>query len=335
MDEVIFNLYFCYQKNGATTKAADIKKLMETNFPASNYTTIVTTGKDPLAKGNQSDATKAYEKVYDEFIEGNFEAAIADKKLADSQYGKNYWTPQLMYIEAVYYIKQRKDSTAHSILSDLISSFDGTPLAIKATNLRSVLARRAQIEEELKNLVVTRNEDTVATKTPDIYWVNTQQPKPDTTQKLNLGNQPTTDNNKNNNNQKPDVPIGNYTFNAADAHLVIFILNKVDPVYVNESKNAFARYNRETYYNKPMTAVLSELDTENKLLLISPFKNAAEALDYVEKTKSKVSSEIVPWMKAGKYSFIIATEKNLNILTASKDLELYKSFLNQHFPGKF
>lgn len=80
MDEVIFNLYFCYQKNGATTKAADIKKLMETNFPASNYTTIVTTGKDPLAKGNQSDATKAYEKVYDEFIEGNFEAAIADKK---------------------------------------------------------------------------------------------------------------------------------------------------------------------------------------------------------------------------------------------------------------
>lgn len=84
-----------------------------------------------------------------------------------------------------------------------------------------------------------------------------------------------------------------------------------------------------------MTAVLSELDTENKLLLISPFKNAAEALDYVEKTKSKVSSEIVPWMKAGKYSFIIATEKNLNILTASKDLELYKSFLNQHFPGKF
>lgn len=41
-----------------------------------------------------------------------------------------------------------------------------------------------------------------------------------------------------------------------------------------------------------MTAVLSELDTENKLLLISPFKNAAEALDYVEKTKSKVSSEI-------------------------------------------
>lgn len=335
MDEVLFNLYFCYQKNGATTKAADIKKLMETNFPASNYTTIVTTGKDPQAKGDHSEATKAYEKVYDEFIEGNFEAAIADKKLADSQYGKNYWTPQLMYIEAVYYIKQRKDSTAHSILSDLISSFDGTPLAIKATNLRSVLAHRAQIEEELKNLVVTRNEDTVATKTSDIYWVNTQQPKPDTTQKLNPGNQPTTDNNKNNNNQKPDVPIGNYTFNAADAHLVIFILNKVDPVYVNESKNAFARYNRETYYNKPMTAVLSELDTENKLLLISPFKNAAEALDYVEKTKSKVSSEIVPWMKAGKYSFIIATEKNLNILTASKDLELYKSFLNQHFPGKF
>ena len=112
-------------------------------------------------------------------------------------------------------------------------------------------------------------------------------------------------------------------------------MNKIDPVYVNESKNAFARYNRDNYYNKPMNAVLSELDADYKLLLISPFKNATEALDYVEKTKPKASSEIVPWMKAGKYSFIIATEKNLNILTASKDLELYKTFLNQHFPGKF
>jgi len=335
MDEVLFNLYYCYQKNGESAKAAEMKKLMETNFSSSNFTTIVTTGKDPLAKGDHSEATRVYEKIYDEFIEGNFEAAIADKKNADSLYGKNFWTPQLMYIEAVYYIKQRKDSTAHSILSDLISTFDGTPLAVKATNLRSVLARRSQIEEELKNLVVTRNEDTTASKTPDVYWVNVPQPKPDTTQKLNPGKQPTPDNNKNNNNQKPDVPTGNYTFNESDAHFVILVLNKIDPVYVNESKNAFARYNRDNYYNKPMNAVLSELDADYKLLLISPFKNATEALDYVEKTKPKASSEIVPWMKAGKYSFIIATEKNLNILTASKDLELYKTFLNQHFPGKF
>lgn len=333
MDEVMFQLYFCYQKSGETAKAAAIKSLMAQQYPTSDLTTIVTTGKDPKSKAVNNEATRAYEKVYDQFIEGNFEAAIANKKTADSLYGKNFWTPQLMYIEAVYYIKQRKDSTAHSILSDLISTFDGTPLAVKATNLRKVLARRAEIETELRNLVVTRNEDTVATKTPDIYWVNnTPAPTPDSVKKSKPDN---TIKQPDNANQKPPAPVGNYTFNAASPHIVILVLNKVDPVYVNESKNAFSRYNRDEFYNKPMTATLAELDTDNRLLLISPFKDATEAINYVEKTRPKVSSEIVPWLKSGKYSFIIATESNLTILQASKDLNLYKTFLNQHFPGKF
>ncbi len=43
-------------------------------------------------------------------LEGNFKEADCTKKIADSIYGENYWTPQLLYIEAVYYIKQRDDS---------------------------------------------------------------------------------------------------------------------------------------------------------------------------------------------------------------------------------
>ena len=42
MDEVLFNLYFCYNKNGETAKAAAIKKLMGEKFGSSNFTTIIT-----------------------------------------------------------------------------------------------------------------------------------------------------------------------------------------------------------------------------------------------------------------------------------------------------
>ena len=56
------------------------------------------------------------------------------KKIADSMYGKNYWTPQLLYIEAVYYIKQREDSTAKSVLNNIISQFHRNSFCNKATN---------------------------------------------------------------------------------------------------------------------------------------------------------------------------------------------------------
>ena len=84
-----------------------------------------------------------------------------------------------------------------------------------------------------------------------------------------------------------------------------------------------------------MQAELVEVDTDNRLLLISPFKNAAEAMTYVDQTRPKTSSEIIPWLKGGKYSYSIITEKNLEILKNSKDLDKYKQFLDKNVPGKF
>jgi hypothetical protein len=109
----------------------------------------------------------------------------------------------------------------------------------------------------------------------------------------------------------------------------------VDPVFVNEAKNAFDGYNRDTYYNKPMNAELIEIDSDNRLLLISPFKNAQEAIDYVERTRPVTATQIVPWLKGGKYSYSIITERNLDVLKNSKDLDKYKQFLDKNFPGKF
>jgi len=109
----------------------------------------------------------------------------------------------------------------------------------------------------------------------------------------------------------------------------------VDPVFVNEARNAFYRYNRDTYFNKNMQAELVEIDNDNRLLLISPFKNAAEAIAYIDQTKPKTSSEIVPWLKGGKYTYSIITDKNLDVLKGSKDINAYTQFLEKMVPGKF
>jgi hypothetical protein len=84
-----------------------------------------------------------------------------------------------------------------------------------------------------------------------------------------------------------------------------------------------------------MQAELIYFDADNRLLLISPFKNAQEALDYVEQTRPRTATEIVPWLKGGKYSYTIITERNLDLLKVDKDFDKYSKFLNQHFPGKF
>jgi hypothetical protein len=147
------------------------------------------------------------------------------------------------------------------------------------------------------------------------------------------------------NNNKPSVdsasnkpvqpPPANYSFTAETPHYVVIVLNKVDPVFVNEARNAFAGYNRDTYFNKQMNAELIEIDADNRLLLISPFKNSQEAVEYVDKTRPVTATQIVPWLKGGKYSYSIITERNLEVLKNSKDMDKYRQFLDKNIPGKF
>lgn len=343
MEDVLFNLYYCYNKQGETTKATAIKQQMNQQYAGSKLTTIVTTGKDPNANdAKETSATRTYEKVYDLFIEGNFAEAITQKKAADSTYGSNHWTPQLLYIEAVYYIKQRQDSAGAAVLNTIVNQFDGTPLAAKAANLLKVLGRRTQIETELRNMVINMPAPDTTARQSEIITTG----KLVTTVPVNRDSIPTAV------IQPPTInkpvfdtaskqpikqgPAGlAYRYEAESAHYVVIVLTKVDPIFINEAKNAFARYNRDTYYNKQMQAELVEIDADNRLLLISPFANAAEALAYVDQTRPKTANEIIPWLKGGKYSYSIITDKNLEVLKNSKDIDKYKQFLDKNVPGKF
>src|SRR6202022_1587304 len=104
-DEVLFRLYYCYGKTGALSAAAGIKNKMNERFAHSKFTSILNSGKEEDSKAKNSIATKTYENIYELFIEGKFSEALDAKKKADSIYGDNYWSPQLLYIESVYYIR--------------------------------------------------------------------------------------------------------------------------------------------------------------------------------------------------------------------------------------
>ena len=335
MDEVLFHLYYCYDKYGDHSKAAQLKSELNSKYPGSNLTTIVMTGKDPKTE-QKTEATKTYESIYDLFIEGKFDDAVAQKKIADSIYGENYWTPQLLYIESVYYIKQQNDSTAISELQKLQNKYPGTPLAEKATTMIDVLGRRKQIEEELTNLKIEEPRpgvkkqviivDTVATRPQAIKADTAAVKKPITNLPAKTDSIVT---------KKTAKPILAFSFNAASPHYVMIILNKVDVVFGNETKNAFARYNSEKFYNKSFELSTIPLDADNKLVLIKPFDNAQAAIDYINQVKPKAANEIIPWLKADKYSFSIITDQNLEILKSNPDLTAYKLFLDQNLPGKF
>ena len=106
--EVYLNLYFCYTQLGNKSKADYYKNLLNGNFANSKSAQKLNNPSALNPQTKNPEVTKMYDEIYNLFIEGDFEKAIAEKKKADSLYGINYWTPQLSYIEALKQCKKQE-----------------------------------------------------------------------------------------------------------------------------------------------------------------------------------------------------------------------------------
>ncbi len=222
-------------------------------------------------------------------------------------------------------------------------------MADKAKNIIDVLGRRKEIEDYLTKLEITRVEDTVliANAPPKPREkIGTPMEQDSTTIQPVKPRQLITDTVK---TEKPKVtapdivvkkdtakaaPASVFTFNVEAPHAVMIIMSKVDPVYVSESRNAFNRYNKEKYYNKTIEITNVSVNDTLKLVVMSGFENAASALEYMQKTQSVAATHIIPWLPADKYSFLIISEQNIEVLKNNQDIKGYRKFHEQYFPKK-
>ncbi len=218
-------------------------------------------------------------------------------------------------------------------------------MADRAKTMVDVLKRRSEIEAYLTNLEVTRNVDSVTSNptaavrrpapsktivTPMANADSAAQ-QPANTPALGLDSAGAVDSTI----APPPTTLNNFTFTASEPHYVVVVLDKVDPVYASEGKNAFNRYNREKFYNQRIEITSVPIDERYQLILEGPFADAPAALDYIDKVRPVTKSRILPWLTAEKYNFLIISNTNLDLLKAGKNMDAYKQLIDQALPGKF
>ncbi|WP_460432877.1 type IX secretion system periplasmic lipoprotein PorW/SprE [Arachidicoccus ginsenosidivorans] len=155
-DQVLFNEFICWTLLGKKNQADMVKTQLTKAYPASKW--LAKINRQDSLQNNipetslQNKATYAYNQVYQLFLAGDFNKADSLKQIADRQYGRFYWTAQLLYIESVYYIDAHKDSIAEGKLEYLIKNFNTSPVRPQAQHLLSILKRRSEIQAYLRQL---------------------------------------------------------------------------------------------------------------------------------------------------------------------------------------
>lgn len=332
-EEILFNQSYCYKKLGKTDKSEKAKTKLKAIFAESKYIDQL---EGKTLNTNEVEATSIYTSIYNQFIEGKFEEAILAKNKADKVFGDKYWTPQLSYIEAIYYLKQNNDSLAIQRLESLISTTTDASFKEKAVTMLDVLKRRKEIELYLTNLEVEKKEDSVVRRV-DLVETEVLTNNRDTT-KAQITKQETKREFKTIEKalDKPLVSIEKqgFSFTPADEHFVAIILTKVDYMFVNETKTAFNKFNKQKYYNLQIGLSNFALNVSTTIVLQGPFENAAAAMNYIDITRPQ-TARIIPWITAEKYHYTIINNSNIDLLKTNKEAESYKAFIKAVFPDKF
>ncbi len=332
--DILKDFYLSCQYAGLNKRADSVQGLMRIYYPNDASVQQLLSG----TKRQSKDAgTTAYESIYQDFIAGDFQKALAKKQQADAQFGQQFWTPQLLYIESLYYIKQGNDSLAIQQLNNIEKKFPASPLKEKAATMRDVLSRRKEIESYLTNLDVTREEEVVTKRVDltDTKAVTTLPQKTVDTASLRKTINTVPQQQAAATIKLAEVNKKEYQFNPVDTQYVGILLDKVDDIFITEARNAFNRYHQTTGQYSRLRLQTNRLDEKRVLLITGPFMNAGEAMDYVDKARPAARSRIVPWLQADKYSFTIFSNNNLTLLLERKDWEVYQAFLKTVFPDKF
>jgi hypothetical protein len=234
----------------------------------------------------------------------------------------------------MYYVKCGYDSEAVAKLNTLIELHPETPLAEKAKALIDVLTRRKEIESYLNKLEITRVEEDDKIMIPTDQKVERKAIDAGKKSEPKIAGIKSMVKMKDSSIQMlPGTFEGVFKWQPDKPHFVVMILKEVDPVYVNEAKVAFQRYNTSNSFSTK-TIVKDTLNSKNNLLVFSTFENAEDASNYLDKIKKAAPTQI-SWLAASKYTFIIIHEDNLNKLKSNKEVETYRKLLNNQYPGKF
>lgn len=333
-EKLLYQLNSCFNKTGEFAKADSLVKQLSAKFPSGKLTRNLTA---VSANVKTNPAEQAYENIYRDFLEGRFETAKRKKIEADQQFGKQFWTPQLLYIESVYYVKLQQDSIAINRLENIAALFPKTEIASKAATMIDVLKRRKEIESYLTNLTIEKIEEpivrNVELNNTDVTKIDL--PKKDTssssipkkiTSPAVLATMAT---------PTPIAVQNKFEFIASDTQFVVLVLTMVDPIFISEARNAFNRFNQGRFNQQKLTVSATKITDSTHYLLIGPFKNAADASSYIDQTKPITSNRIVPWLPADKYNYSFISPANLALLRSNKNPSAYQAFLHTIFPDKF
>jgi len=323
MDDVIterslLDLASEYIHQGNRASSDSLIAIVQSKFPKGVYITKKTSVENKKSQEKQLEAD--YKDAYFLAQIGNW-ATLSNKTIQlDAQLKKTKWFAPYQFLKVKMYAQQRMDSLALVLLDSIIYLHQNESIRDRAKNIIEEIKKRKETELYLSKLNADSLKTMATTKKTILEY-----PK-QVTENKSLAIIPKIDS-----ASKVAMDAGLFfTKDTVEPHYVALITNNIKEILVKEIVTALGYLNKADFKKQNLDVTYLEFEPNVFAVWIGPFENLNSGKNYLNKTKGRLSSEIISFVQSKQYELYILGKSNILQIKNSDDLKKYKGFMNNN-----
>ena len=326
-ENALLDLASHYIHIGASSKSDSLIRLISTQFPNGSYIKKKN-NKEKIELLNKNSAA-IYKENYFLAQIGDWDNFKVQMNEAEKQFRGTKWQTPYQFLKVKMYAQQRMDSIAIVWLNELIAQNKSEPIKAKAKNIINEINNRKSIEEYLNALKIVKptrtaqveEEIAALTKGPAINVMKdtslaSSLQKTENNQPSKLGKDSTLA-------KTTELQLV-FTNDSLEQHYIALQTINVSPTFVKEIQNAFKDLHSEEFRKLNLAVTFVQFNEQSHLIWIGPFANAAEGLQYIQKVKPRLSTEIISFIAKKQYDLTLIGKSNIILINNQAQLDQYK-----------
>lgn len=317
-EQALLDVASHYLHIGQAEKSAAIIENIVDKFPNGIYVNKKK-AKENADRINKN-TTEAYKEAYFMAQIGDWEKFNEQKDSLVLQFKGTKWQTPFQFLTIKMYAQLRKDSIALVVLNEVISRNSSEAVKARARNIITEINNRKATEEYLAALKIVKikpvatTEKTIETA-PALIKANTSKNEAKQVSKTQIDS------------LKSDLAIANqlvFTNDSLEPHYIALQTTNVSPAFVKEIQNAFKDVHAEEFRKLNLSVTNVQFSEQSYIVWIGPFENAATGLQYIQKVKPRLSTEIISFIAKKQYDLILIGKSNIIQIIEPVQLEQYK-----------
>ena len=269
---------------------------------------------------NTKSALENYNNAYFLSKIGQWDSlTVAHPKIRQS-IQKTKWNTLYQFIRVKMFAQQRKDSLALIVLDSIILQNQNEYIRERAKNIITELKNRKKTEAYLSQLV---NIIPVSTFTNSLDSLNLASTATGTSTST-----------VSNNIKLPDsiskqsiaskIPFIN---DSTEEHYVGIVIKGTKEVFAKEAQNAMDNLNTDEFNSLQLSSTYVQFNKDTYIVWVGPFDTQKQAINYAQKVKPRLKTEIISFIPAKQYEIFIFGKSNILQINNNEDLLLYRDFM--------